>query len=206
VLLGVVASAIWDGLKHSWPQHLAIHDILLAGLQLLFFIAFAGVAVYSGMRIARKSQPWLLMAADDAKHMRDRIFAIWDDPQPSYLADDPSIVFRMTIVNATVFRLVPETGHWEGETFYDRQALKDAPRILNQSQLASTFSIGHGERVSLLIKQLLSPAVAQRVKEQKGHVRLDFGKAYLSFRVEGEGAPANFRLHGNDDVTVADRD
>src|SRR5580693_8086771 len=52
----------------------------------------------------------------------------------------------------------------------------------------------------------LSRQAAQQLNEQRRHVALDFSQTWLTFRLEGKGAPAGFKLYGDADVTVADRD
>jgi len=147
------------------------------------------------------------MAADDAKHMRDRIWWVWDDPQATYRVDggDPYITFRVTFVNATIFRLTT-LSTIEGETFYGRDPLGNGPRIMNQELLP--LILNHGARVSLRVRQPLTRDVAFRLSEQKGRVTLDFNRVGVDFNVdrpEGTPGPEVFRLNGTD-VTVANRD
>jgi len=155
---------------------------------------------------ARKVPSWCdEMAADDAEKIGERVFAIWDQPQPFYFGvADPFITFRVTFVNGTIFTLISENGV-EGETLYSGQPLRDTPKIVNQSKLAPLV-LKHGAKIPMTIRQPLSREVAQRLNEQRGHVKLDFSKTWITFRVEGLRAPEKFRLFGNDDVTVANRD
>jgi hypothetical protein len=158
---------------------------------------------------APATPPWYAqMAKDDAKFIRDRVWWIWDDPQPTYSVvngGDPYITFRVTFVNATIFRLTA-LRTIEGETFYGRDPLRDVPRIMNQESLS--LVLDHAARISVLVRQPLSREVAFRLNEQRGRVALNFGKVGIDFKVEnpaGMAAPETFRLSGTD-VIIAIRD
>jgi hypothetical protein len=68
---------------------------------------------------------------------------------------------------------------------------------VNHSRI-SPLVLEHGHKVSFLIRQPLSKEVAQKLKEQKGRVTLDFSKICMAFRLEGQGAPHSLRLYGED--------
>ncbi len=141
---------------------------------------------------------WREMAEDDAKHMGDRVWWTWADPQPQYQGSgDPYITFMVTFVNATIFRLtIKSIG---GETFYGREPLRDAPRFVLQEPKA--LVLNHGSQMGLLIRQPLSREVAFKLSEQKGRVTLDLSKVHVDFSVEkpdGMPGPDTFRLNGNE--------
>jgi hypothetical protein len=213
--LGYLRNLFWLlaalGLGNLLKAVLAKHipEIWQTPLWLLSSAAILGIVIWIVPAVFNRYPPtprtWCdEIAASDAKHIRDRVIVLWEQPEPHYFGPgDPYITFMVTFINATIFRLTSEK--IEGETFYGMNPLKDAPRIVNQQQLMPLI-LNHGTRVSLLLRQPLSREVAQRLNEQRGHVALDFSKVWISFRAEGQGAPGTFRLCGDADVTVANRD
>ena len=133
------------------------------------------------------------MVEEDAKRTTERIAILSVEPQPHYGEIEPYIDFRITLINATVFRI--ETSKIEGQTYYGRTPLMQSPNLFDVKRTNSPSSLYHGEKTTLVVQQPLSSLTIDNLQGARGIVKLDFNRVSITFTVRDgmPGAPESFK-------------
>jgi hypothetical protein len=157
-------------------------------------------------RVLRRSQTsdenWAeKMETEDAKFINQRIIVVNCEPQLHLAANEPYIDFKFTFVNATIFHLASEK--IEGPAYYGRDPIAQHPTIVEPP-----FTMRHGDKKWVIIRQHLSRELARKLLEARGHVKLDFSRVCIKFLVLSPGTHPQqpFFWFGSEDVEVANRD
>jgi hypothetical protein len=134
-----------------------------------------------------------VMVEEDAKRTSERIAILSVEPQPHYGESEPYIDFRITLINATVFRI--ETSKIEGQTYYGRTPLMQSPNLFDVKRTNSPSSLYHGEKTTLVVQQPLSSLTIDNLQGARGIVKLDFNRVSITFTVRDgmPGAPESFK-------------
>jgi hypothetical protein len=171
---------------------------LLSSAAILALIAWV-IPALIGRRAA--SLNWCdEIAANDAKNMFQRVFAVRWEPHRVFDSHGPYIDFKITFVNTSVFEL--KSPRLQGTTNFDRHPLPHPP------QLDKAFPLSRG-RTWMMIRQFIPPEIAtdmqKRINADRGTVNLDFSHVRISFDVELPGRqPWMFTWEGRDGVSVKD--
>jgi len=146
-----------------------------------------------------------IMAEEDAKRTTERIVIVSVEPQPHYGESEPYIDFRITLINATVFRI--ETSKIEGQSYYGRTPLMQPPKLFDIKLNNGPSSLYHGEKTTLVVQQPLTSLTIDNLQGARGIVKLDFNRVAITFTVQHgmPGAPESFKWPIGD-LIVANRD
>jgi hypothetical protein len=177
--------------------------VILGGLGWLAAVVFLPrVESAAVMPLAQTDKTWCdKIVEEDAKRMTERVMVVSWEPQPHFLENEPYVDFKLTFVNATVFRLISQK--IDGETYYGRSPLAQHARLID-----APFALLHGDKKWLTIRQPLSRETANVLASARGLVKLDFSRVCITFNVLESlpNAPDHFSWFGKDDVIVASRD
>ncbi len=150
---------------------------------------------------AEHNSNWLgRMITEDLDRLQQRVIAVRWEPRRAFDKTDPYIDFVVTFVNATVFAFnKPEK--IQGKAKFGNHPLSSAP------QLETAFPLTSRERATMVIRQFVSPSMAQHmqaaISAPNHSAMLDFSEVKIFLNGHCDGiANTNFDWMGPNEVSL----